>query len=74
MTRVEAELSRIIDELCDHVTELGCTCATNEQRNRRHLHPSTKSLCTGVALSTRALRDKRAALRLNHRQAAKKAR
>ena len=52
------QLIRIINRLCHHVEELGCTCATNEQRNERHVdHRRADSECTGVGLCVEAAND-----------------
>jgi hypothetical protein len=57
-----ARLARFVGLLCDAIErlqsdgeELGCTCATTEQRNSRHAGNRRRqdSDCTGVAIAVR---------------------
>ena len=66
-TRREIALCAVIEELLIHVEELGCTCATHEQRVKFHINKSRRrkdSACTGVALAVTADLRRRRALRL----------
>lgn len=54
--RLQRLLSKCADALerqAGHIEELGCTCATNEQRNSYHAKNRRRrdSRCTGVALA-----------------------
>ena len=62
MTKREKALCALIDQLSEHVEDLGCNCPDSDARNRLHSAPGRRrqdSKCTGVSLAVAAQLRKR---------------
>jgi hypothetical protein len=70
VTAREDALCEIIDAALEHIEELGCTCATMEQRNIYHAQAGRRrrdSPCTGVSLAVTLELRRRRVLRRKER-------